>query len=387
MKQTVSVWVASLTMAMAAALSPLGGAHAFDCTDGKIVIGIAKAQTGGFAFFDNVGAQGLLIAVDQINDEGGIEGCPIEVIRGDMKSDPGLARQVAEELIGEGAEILIAPADFDIGVGASQAAQDAGILSFSPEASSTAWALAIGPHHFTSAITIEDLGKAEAAYANQQGWDGVYIVTNNAFNYFTAQEEVFKQHFKGELVVSDVVANDATDYSATVSKIRNRASEIDFIFLNDYFPHVGTFIKQLRTAGVELPVLGNQTYSSKALPDVVGAEGLENVVYIAQGYYEGDGVSPAVADLVKRYEARFGAFPENANALAGYEGMLLLADALRTADSTDAAALTDALSGQRNFELPGSTIYAWTNRYPVRSATVIGFRNGEFVEIGRVDPR
>ena len=66
MKQTVSVWVASLTMAMAAALSPFGGAHAFDCTDGKIVIGIAKAQTGGFAFFDNVGAQGLLIAVDRL---------------------------------------------------------------------------------------------------------------------------------------------------------------------------------------------------------------------------------------------------------------------------------------------------------------------------------
>ena len=373
-------------------LVALAGGHAsaqsFDCTGGAITIGMAKAQTGGFAFFDNVGAQAALIAIDQINDKGGIGGCPIKVIRGDTQSDPAKARQVAEELISQGAQILVVPADFDIGVGASQAAQAAGILSFSSEASSTAWTQAIGPHHFTAAITIADAGKALGVFANQKDWKRMYVVTNAAFNFFTALDDVFRENFAGEIVGDDRVADDATDYSANVSKIRRMGDGVDAIFLNDYFPHVGTFIRQLRAAGVEVPILGNSTYSSKGLPEVVGAKALSNVFYIGQGFYEGADVPEPVADLVKRYEDKYGTFPENLNALAGYEGFLLLADALGKAGSTDAAKVTAALSSQTNFALPGSTLYRWVNRYPERSATVIGFdADGNFVELQTVDPR
>ncbi|MDE0253441.1 MAG: ABC transporter substrate-binding protein [Rhodospirillaceae bacterium] len=363
-------------------------AQSFDCAGGAITIGMAKAQTGGFAFFDNVDARGALIAIEQINEKGGIGGCPIKVIRGDTQSDPAKARQVAEELIAQGAQLLIVPADFDIGVGASQAAQAAGILSFSCAASSTAWTQAVGPHHFTAAITIEDSGKAQAVFANQKGWKRMYVVVNAAFNFFTALEKTFRDNFAGEIVATDTVANDATDYSANVSKIRRLGDKVDAVYLNDYFPHVGTFIRQLRAAGVTLPILGNSTFSSKALPKVVGAKALSNVYYIAQGFYEGRNLDPAVADLVKRYEKKYGTFPENLNVLPGYQGMLLLADALRKAGSVDAAKISAALSSQTNVALPGSTLYRWKNRHPVRSATVIGFdAKGEFVKVQSVDPR
>ena len=185
-------------------LMAFGAGHAsaqsFDCAGGAITIGMAKAQTGGFAFFDNVDAQGGLIAIEQINEKGGIGGCPIKVIRGDTQSDPAKARQVAEELIAQGAQILIVPADFDIGVGASQAAQAAGILSFSSAASSTAWTQAVGPHHFTAAITIKDSGKAQAVFANQKGWKRMYVVVNAAFNFFTALEKVFRDNYSGKIV-------------------------------------------------------------------------------------------------------------------------------------------------------------------------------------------
>ena len=158
-----------------------------------------------------------------------------------------------------------------------------------------------------------------------------------------------------------------------MSKIRRLGDSVDAIYLNDYFPHIGTFIRQLRAAGVDLPILGNSTFSSKALPKVVGAKALRNVFYIGQGFYEGQNLEPSVADLVKRYEAKYGTFPENLNVLPGYQGFLLLADALRKAGSVNAAKVAAALRSQTNFALPGSTLYRWENRYPIRSATVIGF--------------
>ena len=372
----------------AGALITSTAAEAFDCKGESINIGFAKAQTGFFAFFDNVGAQGALVAIDIINDKGGIDGCKIKALRKDTQSNPALARQVAEDLIRDGASIIIAPADFDIGVGASQAAQDAGKFGISFEASSSAWTGAVGPNFFTAAITEDDQGRAMAAYAIQKKWDTTYIVTNGAFNIFTTTEKAFLKYFPGKAVGRDTVADDASDYSPVVSKIRAAGDSVQFVFLNDYFPHVGTFIKQLRAAGVNLPVLGNQNYSTRALPQTVGAAALKDLTYIAQGFYEGEGASPQAREFTSLYEKKFGTFPENANALAGFEGMLVLADGLKKAGSTDAAAITAAISAQKNFMQPTSEIYSWINRHPSRSATAVGFNDaGQFIEIVRIDPR
>ena len=372
----------------AGALLASTATQAFDCKGGSINIGFAKAQTGFFAFFDNVGAQGALVAIDIINQKGGIDGCVIKALRKDTQSNPALARQVAEDLIRDGANIIIAPADFDIGVGASQAAQDAGKFAISFEASSSAWTGAVGPNFFTAAITEDDQGRAMAAYAIQKKWDSTYIVTNGAFNIFTTTEKAFLKYYPGKLVGRDTVADDATDYAPVVSKIRAAGDNIQFVFLNDYFPHVGTFIKQLRAAGVNLPVLGNQNYSSRALPQSVGAAALKDVAYIAQGFYEGADVSPQVHEFTALYEKKFGTFPENANALAGFEGMLVLADGLTKAGATDAAAITASISSQKDFQQPSSIVYSWINRHPSRSAAAIGFdQAGQFIELAKIDPR
>ncbi len=361
---------------------------AFDCQDGAITIGTARGKTGGFAFFDEAGRKGLSIAIDQVNAAGGIDGCMIKLVEGDTQSNPALASQVAEELIAAGAQIIMAPADFDIGVGASQAAQAAGKFSFSPEASSIAWTQAVGPHFVTGATTIEDLGTAIAGFANSRGWDGIYVATNPAFNFFTEQERVFNEVYKGTVVGRDDIADDATDYSAVVTKIRNAGDAVKAVFLNDYFPHVGTFIKQLRAAGVTVPVIGNGTMSSAALPEVVGADGLQEVYFISTAYYEGKDVDPGVAKFVADYTAKFGAPPENGNSILGFYGGLILADALKVAGSVDAAAISDAIAKQTDLTLPGATYYAWENRYPRTSQTVIGFSpEGDFKAVEVIDAR
>src|SRR5207244_6840669 len=107
----------------------------------------------------------------------------------------------------------------------------------------------------------EGLGLAEADFANAKGWKHAYVVTNEQFSFFTNIEKFFKTKFAGDVVARDVVADTQTDYSAIVSKIAAQ-KDADVIFLNDYFPHVGTVIKQLRDAVIETPVLCNSSYSS-----------------------------------------------------------------------------------------------------------------------------
>lgn len=360
----------------------------FDCADGAIVIGLARSQSGGFAFFDTAGARGLEIGFDAVNDAGGIDGCPVELIHGDTQSDPALTGQVAEELIAEGAHIIIASADFDIGVGASVAAAEAGLFSFSPESSSTTWPEAVGPNHVVGGISEKALGTMAAGFADEKGWDGAYIVTNDTFSFFTKQEDAFRDIYGGEIVGRDAVANDAVDYAGVVSKIRQAGDAVEVIYLNDYFPHVGTFLAEARAAGITSAVVGNSTFSSTALPDLIGAEGLQDVYYVAAAFYEGENIHPELRSMIEAYEAKFDTFPENANSVRAYYGALILTDALLTAGSTDAEAITAAILAQKDFELPGAVYYEWIDRIATVSASIVGFdEDGNFIEIKTVDPR
>lgn len=376
-------------MAATALLSGSGMASAaFDCKDGAITIGMARAKTGGFAFFDVAGARGMSIGADEINAAGGIDGCMLKIVEGDTQSNPALTGQVAEELIRAGAKIIITPSDFDAGVGASIAAQSAGLFSMSPESSSVPWTQAVQPNFLIGGMTEDDLGKAIGGFANEKGWTGAYIVTNNAYSFFTVQEKVFRDVFKGTIVGQDTVNEDATDYSAVVSKIRAAGDQVKVIFLNDYFPHVGTFLKQARAAGITAAVIGNGTFSSTTLPEVVGAAGLQEVYYVASAYYEGKDIDPGLAKMIEAYQAKFSTFPENTNAVVAYYGAYILADALKKAGSTDAAALTAAVLAQKDLKLPGATYFAWNERYPSVSATVVGFdADGSFRQVQMLDPR
>ncbi len=355
------------------------------CPDGSIHIGIAKAKTGGFAGFDTPGGNGSLVGIDQVNANGGVDGCKLKVEWKDTQSDPAVGQQVTTSLIGDGAQIIIAPSDFDIGVPSSLAAKAANVFTISPEASSTDWPKAAGPNMFVEAITENDLGAGQAAFANSKGWKTGYSVINDAFNFFKTTEAVFDKDYDGKIVSRVTVADDASDYSAVISRIRALNPQPDFIYLADYYPHVGTFIKQLRDAGLDLPVLGNPTYSSPELAKAVGTDRMTNVFYVGQSFYEGAGAAPEVTDFIKRYQDRFGEFPPNANAIAGYEGVLLLVKALEVAKSTKADDLSAAMSGLTNVKLPGAEVFKFVDGYTVRSSTVIGFNNsGQAIEVQKI---
>jgi branched-chain amino acid transport system substrate-binding protein len=374
-----TIAISLLVAACSSGTSPTGGSSGA-CKNGKIVIGEARAQTGDFAFFDVVSLNGNQLAFDQFNKSGGLLGCQLTVINGDTKGDPALGGQVANGLISKGAQILFSPSDFDVGVAAAQAGEKAGLLGTS-EASAVNMPDAVGPHFFAAGITEEGLGLAEADFANEKGWKNAYVVTNEQFSFFTNIEKFFKTKFQGNIVARDVVADTQSDYSAVISKIA-AATSTDVIFLNDYFPHVGTFIKQLRDAGIETPVLGNNSYSSLDFPDVVGKTRMSQVYYASPVFWEGKTLDPDVQKILDAYKAKFGKAPDNNNFMEGYDSALLLLDGFKTAGTMDADAVAKAVSAERNVKLPGATLTRWVDRHTQRTLVIIGFDDqGNFIQV------
>src|SRR3990167_86787 len=92
-----------------------------------LVIGLATAQTGGLAPYDQPNLAGLQMKIEEINAAGGIAGkFPIKTIIKDTRSDSAQTAMVAQELVDAGAQLIITPCDADPSIAAGVITQRAG---------------------------------------------------------------------------------------------------------------------------------------------------------------------------------------------------------------------------------------------------------------------
>ncbi len=76
-------------------------------------IGTATAQTGALAYADVPTMQGMKLAIDEINEAGGIGGTTkIELVEKDVRSDPAQTSIAAQELADDGVSVIVLPGDF-----------------------------------------------------------------------------------------------------------------------------------------------------------------------------------------------------------------------------------------------------------------------------------
>jgi branched-chain amino acid transport system substrate-binding protein len=364
------------------------GGKSLACKNGTITVGIAKAKSGPSAFFDIAGTNGTQIAFDEINASGGIKGCKIKTIEADTKSDPAVAAQVATSLIAQGAQILLVPDDFDLGIAAARVGQKAGVLTLSTAASSVEFAKAVGDKFFNAGPTTVQLGDAQARFALGHGWKTTYFVVDPGLAYFTEQVTNYTLVYGaggGKIVGTDKVntLGGQSDFSATISKIKSANPAPQVIEAQMIFPNVGTFVKQLRAAGINAPVLGNVTLQTRELPKVVGLGGSHDIYYAAQVYFEGANQDPksdpAINKFATEYQAKFGHFPEQANGPGSYQAIWAVYRALQQNNVVDAGSAAAAIRAEQNVPVPGGVLVRWEGGHAIWNITIDGLtKQGRF---------
>lgn len=369
----------------APATSSSGGAGSLACKNGHLLIGLDKGVTGASAFFDTAGLQGTQIAIDEQNAAGGIHGCQIATVSGDAQSNPAVGGQVAQSLLKSGVQILVVPDDFDLGIAAAQAGQKAGVLTLSAAASSTQFGKAVGSNFFNGGIPTGVLGSDAAKFALDHSWKNAYFVENQSLAYFTEQDAAYKA-VSGTNVVGTDINNSftAADFTSTVTKIA--AAKPDVIYNLLTFPPAGTFVKQLRAAGINTPVVGDVTLDTRDLLPLVPVSGLQNVYFVTIAYWVGAGqdqsTDPGLVKFTQEFQAKFGKFPEQTNAPTAYLFFKAIFNALNEAGVTDAASAAKAINAETNLQLPGAVLHSWRDGYAVWNGVVVGFTpTGQFTKV------
>ncbi len=312
--------------------------------DGEpITIGAAIALSGIVQAYDADPARAAEMAIADINAEGGVMGRTLEMIYADTRSDFAQGAIAGMEVMDNGADIVIVTGDFDFGGAAARAANGRGVLAISPFAADPLFGVeGIGPYAFTFATASVSSGTIMAEWAYDQGWRTAYVLTQTTIQYDQSVTEAFVARWTelagaDALLGQDVFDIDETSISAQITRLNSLPEQPDFMVLSAFTPAGPSALRQIRAAGIDIPVLSAEDMDGDYWLDTV--PGLSDFYFVALGSLFGDDPRPEINDFIARFTAEHGDHPSTAHTLTGYSAIQAVARAIERAGSTDGDAL------------------------------------------------
>ncbi|MBS7533221.1 ABC transporter substrate-binding protein [Ancylobacter sonchi] len=346
--------------AFAAAVMWVGVAQAQE----PIRIGFAVAESGWMNAYDGPPLKAALLKIEEINAAGGLLGRKIETVIADTKTEREQAAKAGTELVQKGVDLLVISADYDFGAPAGLAAQRAGLPAFSLGAADPKMGVqGVGNLVFTAngAAQVEGIDMAEWAF-KRKGIRNPYVLEDQSIEYSKSGCAGFRSAWKKlspdhPIAGSDVFKNDDPSIAAQITRIKSTSPAPDAIYMCSFTPGGASVTRQLRAAGIDVPILANvgmtDDYWLGAVPN------LSNFYVPTFMSIFGDDPRPELNVFLDKFTKKYGARPESAYSVLGYSLIEQWAKAVERAKSTDAKAVVAELEAFKDEPLTvGPTSYS-----------------------------
>jgi len=342
-RRSVAYALVLCLVAVACNTSDDGGDGDGAASGDPIVIGFPADLSTDWAYYDVPMQEGAQYAVDEINEAGGVLGRPLELATVDMRNDVAEAAKVTQQLIDDGAVYLIGTVGDGI-LAEGQVACAAGVPISTGLGSAPTLVGDMGTCAYQLMMSDNIQAAVLADYAIGQGYESVYLLGSNEIPYTRDLPVFFADAFEnggGEVVGEDQYKIGAGDYSAVVTKLANVDPAPDAVFTPMFIPDSAVFLRQLRQAGVTVPVLSTDGNGDAALLDA-GERAIDGLTFSnSVCTAEGD---PDIQAFYDAYSARYEKDPSSYVAVIGYDEVKVVADAIEKAGSAEPAAIIEQLA-------------------------------------------
>lgn len=357
---------AAMVGAGAAASLPLLGRRARAAD--PIVIGWVGplSPPGGYAEGTNM-KNAAAIAVEEINQQGGLLGRPVNFVYADTRGMPAEGRTAAERLVQQEKAVAVF-GEFHSGVALAE--MEVFHRYGTPFMACDVWSDEITakgyPEVFRNAPAISLIDVAIGEWIIAAGFRNVAIIAEKTDVGLADRKLVAALFDKAGVKYQAVDADPTlTDFTAQILRFKNNMPPFDFLLT--FYSEAGAYplIRQAHDLGFA-PNANCGLYNSGGLAvdptfwENVGAAGQHLVT-------ENVGLPLAVWNdktkaFVSKYEAAHKAMPSGA-VMESYDGAWLLFDAIRSANSTDSKAIIQALETTKYVGVRGQYSFA-TDRNP-----------------------
>ena len=355
-------------------------ALAFSCTQRSedpnavnhttIKIGYFGDLSGPTFNFGQSAINGVLMAAEEINQAGGINGRRIDVVIEDDRGSPEEAARLTAKLIDQDKVVaVIAGGVSGNSLAAAPKAQASHVPFISPSSTDPA-VTQTGTYIFRACFVDSFQGQVMASFAvNTLKAQKAAILFDFNSPYGRGLSDYFKLSFSklgGRIVSEQSYAQGDADFKGQLSTIRS--AEPDVIYIPGYYGDVALIAKQARMIGLEQPLLGGDGWDAPELWQL-GGDAL-NGAYIST-HYSVDDPSPAIQKFVEVYKQRYGNLLPDAHAALAYDATRILFDAITRAGSTESTPIRDALAQTKDFAGVTGLISMDADRNAVKPAVVL----------------
>ncbi|MFR2837513.1 MAG: ABC transporter substrate-binding protein [Zhenhengia sp.] len=366
-----------LAIALVAMMGTLSfvGCQKADASSDTIKIGGSFDLTGEAAQYGIATSNGVKLAIDEYNANGGVLGKQIEFILEDNKASQVDATNAFKKLVDNNKVIGFIGSDISSTTETiANLAAEKNIPMITPTGTKLG-ITTIGPNIFRACYVDPAQGELLAKFATEDlKAQTAAVMINSEQDYSTGIAEAFEAAFTaaGGTVVEKVnYGKNDVDFKPILANIKN--ANADVVVIPDYYETIATITTQAREIGITSTFIGGDGWDGVTEKTVNNPEVVEGSYFVNHYTVEDDAV--IVQDFISNYKATYDAEP-NAFAALGYDAAKILIEAIKTCESTEADAITAAMQNTSLDCVTGHITFD-ENRNPVKSVSVIEIKEGQ----------
>lgn len=344
--------LAAAAVAMMVGLTACSGGGASAGAGDTIAIGAVHPLSGGLAGVGGMMNDGAALAVEDINESGGIQaldGAQLELRDGDSQGSAQTGQSEAQRLISEGAVALVGTYQSDVTENVASAAERAdvpmvidvavddkimeqgyeNIFRIQPNASSMGQA---------GAETLAAMGETAGVDVGKVA----YLHIEGAFG--TSVSEAFTEEAEAQgIEVVSTVSYPATNFSDATTQVKQALSaDPDVVVVTGYYPDnvlVAEAVQALNPDILGVFGIASGAFDDSSFPADAGAAATN----VLSANYHYAATSERSQDIRERFEEKYGRPMETA-AMLSYQAVEVIAAGLEESGSADPEALRDAIA-------------------------------------------
>jgi branched-chain amino acid transport system substrate-binding protein len=376
----ITCWVAAFTACGISGCGSNGG------NSSEFVIGHYASMSGSEATFGQSTDNGIRLALEEINQAGGVKGKKLRLITYDDKGDAKEAGTAVTRLIDKDQVVaILGEVASSMSLAGAPVCQENGIPMVTPS-STNPKVTKIGDMIFRVCFIDPFQGLVCAKFARQDAKlkaAKAAILYDQSAAYAVGLQEEFDKAFTklgGQITTKQTYTNGDQDFSAQLTAIRS--SQADVVFVPGYYTDVGNIAVQARKLGIEVPLLGGDGWDSSKLGQI-GGKAIDGCFY--SNHYSHQDPSPRVQEFIQKYKAKFGETPDGLAAL-GYDAARILADAMGRASSTGGTQIAAELAKTQDFDGVTGRISIDKDRNAVKPAVMLEMKDGVPTYVSTIEP-
>lgn len=365
--------LAALGMAVALAVPCMAGCQKKGSDE--LILGLAVPETGASAYGGGVVKNAVTMAVNEINEAGGIDGkWKIKLVVEDNENEPAKSVTVMEKLVNQdNCHVVISSTASSCVLADMAVTQKAGVAELAPASTAAALTQQGNKYLFrtaaTDAINVETLYKYLTETMGKHDIAVLYESNDFGMGAYTLLQD-HAAEYGVNIKMAEAYNVGDVDFSVHLTKIKD--ANPDAIFVWGHYEEVTLMRKQMKQYNIDIPVMGTG-YNSPKLIEMGGSD-VEGVMFSA--CFTDANPDERVQEFNKKYLELYNEGYDQ-NAPQAYDTVYLITEAVKRAGKLDREAIRNEIAATKDFDGISGVMSFDENGEIIKDILMVEIRDGK----------